>query len=348
MHKKTISTTLGGLMLLAPLAQATHTGSTSLAAGDSPTANTDSARPLEAGRWNIGLRIETTRFDRLSDDKLLELREADDEADLHSIGSLLDTSLNAAFGINDNLTIGVKLPYLVRDDIREPAHGHGDEEEEHHDDEEEHADEQSEEHADGEIERLGNSEGLGDLSVYGLWRFHQNPQNDSNLAVLFGVKTPTGDTNQRTMDGHKFETELQPGSGSWDPFAGLAASRNFGSWVVNGNFSYTLATEGSQNTTLGDIFAYNGGVAYAPARSDGGIDWSLSLEFNGEWRDKVEIGDMTEANSGGHWLHLSPGLSARGETWSVFASVGLPVIDDPNGYQDGRDYRFLVGVQFMR
>lgn len=333
-----ISTTLASLFLIVPLAQATHTGSTSLAAGESRTTNTDSALPMEKGQWNVGLRIESTSFGQLSDDKLLELRAADEEADLHSIGSLLNTTLNVAFGVGDNLTIGIKLPYVMRDDIREPAHDHEDGEgEEEHD----------EEHGDNEIERLGNSEGLGDLYTYGLWRFYQNPQNESNLAVLFGVKAPTGDTGQRAMDGHTLETELQPGSGSWDPFAGLAASRNFDRWSVNGNFSYTLAAEGSQDTNLGDIFSYNTGVAYALAPGDGSIDWNLALKLNGEWRDNLEAADMMEANSGGHWLHLSPGVSASGDTWSAFATVGFPIIDDPNGNQDSRDYRFLVGFQFM-
>ena len=56
------------------------------------------------------------------------------------------------------------------------------------------------------------------------------------------------------------------------------------------------------------------------------------------WR----IRDRIDANSGGHALYLSPGVSVAGDRWIFSTSLGVPVIDDPNGNQDERDFRFLI------
>src|ERR1700730_16746884 len=46
-------------------------------------------------------------------------------------------------------------------------------------------------------------------------------QNNTELAALFGVKTPTGRTNDLTAEGEIFDAEFQPGSGSGGPLLGL-------------------------------------------------------------------------------------------------------------------------------
>jgi hypothetical protein len=79
---------------------------------------------------------------------------------------------------------------------------------------------------------------------------------------LVGVKTPTGTTDERDNEGELFETEFQPGSGSWDPLIGLAVTRGFGRWSLDSNVLYSLATEGVQQTDLGDRFHYNGAISY--------------------------------------------------------------------------------------
>jgi hypothetical protein len=340
-----------GLSFLLPLqaAHATHTGSTVLGIGSSHAINTDSAVPLEPLQWTAGVRVENTEFDSLTDAEIDAAIEVDDDADIHSVDSLVESALTASFGVTRNFTIGLKLPYVSRQGIREPEHGHGEEEEEHHDEgdsheEEEHADEES-----GEIQHLGDSNGLGDLSLFGLLRFYHDQKTQSSLALLFGVKTPTGTTDEHARNDERFETELQPGSGSWDPFAGMALSRGIGeSWAVNASTTYRLATEGAQKTDLGDAFSYNVGLVYRTPWGGSNSKFNLILELNGEWRDSVESSGAKDKNSGGHWLMLSPGVSFGSERWSAFAMVGLPVVDNPEGLQDKRDWRALIGLQYLR
>ena len=53
--------------------------------------------------------------------------------------------------------------------------------------------------------------------------------------------------------------------------------------------------------------------------------WSAVLELNGGWRDREEVSGVTDANSGGSWLFVSPGINVTGHNWSLYASLGVPL-----------------------
>jgi hypothetical protein len=52
----------------------------------------------------------------------------------------------------------------------------------------------------------------GDLTLYSQYRFIGD--SDTHASSLLGVKTPTGKTDVMSDEGHRFEAEHQPGSGS--------------------------------------------------------------------------------------------------------------------------------------
>jgi len=112
--------------------------------------------------------------------------------------------LGAAYGITEDLTVGVRLPYIFLNNIKEA-----------------HSDEPEEVHVHGDVE------GLGDLSLLGNYRFFARAAAGFESSVLFGVKAPTGETDKEDIEGERFETEFQPGSGSWDFMAGFAAEKRF-------------------------------------------------------------------------------------------------------------------------
>ncbi len=321
--------------------------------------NTESAVPLRRNGWTLGLRTEYVDQDTFGDVELINLRGADinrdGEAneDLHSTKSLLGVSLRAAYGVTENLTLGFRLPWIRREDIREPEEGHG------------HGANPIVVH---DIIEHGDSAGVGDTTFFGLYRFYHDTTND--VAALFGVKTPTGDTDEEGFEdevsagrfvtnvipedheddhhhaGRRLETHLQPGSGSWDGLLGLAYSRPLGPANFDTNFLYTIVSEGSQDTDLGDALSYNFAVSYpterfVPCQS---CRWNLILELNGEWRDKEERSGVEIDNSGGHVVYLSPGLRFVGiGGLNLGVSFGYPVVTDVNGDQVEPDYR-LVGT----
>ncbi len=124
---------------------------------------------------------------------------------------------------------------------------------------------------------------------------------------------------------------------------------------------YTFVNEGTQQTDLGDIFNYNFALSYRLFSPEGGhdhhnhkhglniIDYvDTAIELNGDYREKLEINDESERNSGGHTLYISPGVRVGfAHRWSAFASVGIPIVNDHNGIQSEPDYRVIGGFSYI-
>lgn len=319
------------------------------------------ATTLDQGSVAAWAAFEYISFEELSDAVLAAA--ALNEEDVHSISSLESPLIGMSYGVTDRMMVSLQLPYVTRRGIREGEHGHGHEAEggEHHEDAGEHGEVET-----PEIVNLGTSEGIGDLSILGQYRFlgqNSGPQ----AAVLFGVKTPTGKTDERTNEGELFETEFQPGSGSWDGLFGLALSQGMGRWSLDSNVLYVAATEGAQQTDLGDRFHYNGAISYRLVGSGnaldtahehrhgkelgphhdhgtgGGLAIDAALEINGEWQAKEDTAGETNPNSGGNVVYLSPGVRLTSNAWSGFVSVGVPIVNDLNGTQSEAEYRLIGG-----
>ncbi|NOQ77733.1 MAG: transporter [Methylococcaceae bacterium] len=301
-----------------------------LGVGTASPIATESAMTLPEGRISTGFRAEYIKLDEYSNSKLQDLREADAEADLHSVESLWSLSVSAAYGLTDDLTIGVRVPFIMRDNIKEPEHDHVG--------------------AGAEIEALGNVEGIGDTTFYSQYRFFKT--EGTNVSALLGIKAPTGKTSRSSAHG-LLDTEFQPGSGSWDGILGLAFTQKMGAFSFDASTVYTITSEGVQNTDLGDIFSYNFALSYRVFGKQGlsyqtpkfAVD--TIIEFNGEWRDKEETRHIKDANSGGNIAYISPGLRVTaGKNISIGASFGIPVVQDTNGNQVEPDYRVISSINF--
>ncbi len=314
--------------------------------------NTESAVTLPDGRVSASLRAEYIRYDEFSDRRLAD-------SELHSVDALLSTSLGLAWGATDNLTLGVRIPFIQRYNAREADHHvyeHGDDEHAHTD----------------RIVDLGDPDGLGDATLFGQYRFFQSADARTHVAALFGVKVPTGDTRERAARYRDFPRDRldagsQPGSGSWDGLLGVAATRFVGALSYDVSLLYSFADTGAQHTNLGDSFSYNAAVSYRlggdrPATPYNLVQthaWDLILEVNGEWRDQEteEAGgddghgdDHDEEgghanNHGGNLVYLSPGVRYLNKAgWGLALSVGIPVITNLNGTQVEPGYRLVTAL----
>lgn len=318
----------------ANLAAADH-GSLGFGIGTAAPIITQTAVTLPTGMWAGGIITNYTSFDSASNEQLLNLKNnAIDDAhgDVHSLSGFLQPSVFAAYGVTDNLTLGLRIPYTMRFNIRSPS-------------------EPAEEDMPATtVDKMGDASGFGDVRFFGQYRFFNTADNLNNVAFLFGLKTPTGRTAVKTNQGNVFEEHHQPGSGSWDPSMGFAFTRVMGSFSLDTSALYTVATEGAQNTDLGDSFEYNVALSYAfgaPVRnaffaSSNNAPWTAILELNGEWRNKQETAGAADPNSGGHTLYISPGIRfSGGKSWNTALSIGAPIVTDLNGYQSPPDYRIV-------
>jgi len=306
--------------------------STKLETGSAGAIMTQSGSTLPKGKLVIGFGFQFLGLDEIPDARLEQLGVANE--DVHSTASLLNLTGIVAYGITDNFTVGLSLPYVERTDVREAHNDMGI----------------------GEAELAGDSKGLGDMTLFGQYRFFN--RNKSHAALLAGVKTPTGDTDELELEGARFETEQQPGSGSWDPFIGLAIDKSWGIIGLSGNILYTIATKGTQDTDLGDTFNYNIALSYRAFSPEGSHDHSshvhglniidyvdLVIELNGDSKEKAVIASHKEEHTGGQTLYLSPGMRIGAKhSWSVFASVGVPINNNINSEQSEPDYRIIGGI----
>jgi hypothetical protein len=162
----------------------------------------------------------------------------------HTMDYISSPAVAAAYGVTDDFTISARLPYVRRADIID-GHKHDNAARPPH------------------VTNLGDSEGIGDVSLLGQYRFYNNIVSGTQVAALFGVKLPTGATNRITSEGDLFEAEFQPGSGSLDGLAGLAFSQRVTTALsFHASGLYIRAGDGTQDTNLGDRFIYGLAATY--------------------------------------------------------------------------------------
>ncbi len=292
--------------------------------------NTLSATPAEKGGFSVGLAYESTTFDALGD-KTLEAAEAAAAGHVHSLDELQSSALIFGFGVTDDVTLSVRLPYLVRGGVR-TGHFHG---------------------GVPQVEAEGGSSGIGDISALLQWRVLSAENTD--VSLFGGVKAPTGEDDVRNDFDDAFATEFQPGSGSWDLTAGAAVTRRAGHWSFDASALYTFAGENNDDDDLGDRLAYGVAASYRVLghpphhvhqgigeHSHWGVD--LVLELNGEWHDEAAEGGETDPNSGGNVVFLAPGVRVVARAWAGYLSAGVPVVLDMNGVQAEPELRLTAGI----
>jgi hypothetical protein len=98
------------------------------------------------------------------------LSEAAAHGDVHTTNTYLSPSVFAAYGLSDNLTLGMRVPYVLRSGVKSPN-----------------------EDADS-INALGSANGFGDVSLFSQYRFFHSDDNLNHASITVGLKTNTGQT----------------------------------------------------------------------------------------------------------------------------------------------------------
>ncbi|MEW6001419.1 MAG: transporter [Nitrospirota bacterium] len=284
--------------------------------GYSGPITTVAATTLQRHQGVFGLQIEFLKSDRFSERELKEFARRDEE--VHNIDYLNKFSAGISYGITDSTSIHASIPYVYRNNIQESE-------------------------PPDEIHDHGDSKGLGDMAIYFHHRFIKTDSLNLESSLLFGLKIPTGKTSERDREGKRFEAEFQPGTGSWDPSFGIAATKRAGSLSLDANLLYTLVTEGTQDTDLGDMFNYNLSVSHRSMKKP--IVTDLIIEANGIWIQKEKVHGVKDENSGGNIIFLSPGIRLTfRDSLVTYFSFGFPFLQDLEGEQNDADYRIVFGI----
>jgi hypothetical protein len=327
---------------------------------------TISGTTMPKGTFTSAFVNQIILFNGMSDAQLLGYSGREDI--VHSTDRLVNSALNAAYGVSDDLTVGFSLPYVWRTNLREvidepvgvkgvqtrvrptPRHGgvsHGG-------------------HGGGDdgvrtrpvVTNVGDSHGLGDLTTFAQYRFLHDEAAERHLSAIAGLRMPTGETGVLMNDGQVFSPHHQPGSGAWDPMFGLAFTQGAGRWSFDANVLFLFAQEGARDSNLGDVFNYNAAVSYRLLGAcsedephEPGVTHEhpttldLIFEANGDARGRVYEEGFIDANTGGNLVFLSGGARLSwGHSWAATASLGAPILEDLNGIQSEPVMRILFGI----
>ena len=242
--------------------------------------------------------------------------------------------------------VSAHLPFIRRNELRAGEHSH------------------SGGAVSNTVEQLGSVSGVGDLSLVAQYQLAHDHAAGWFVGLLAGLKVPTGSAHRTDPSGERLETEHQPGTGSWDPLFGLAASKRWGNWAVHGSALYQLSTQGAQATELGDRMNLSLAVIYnlpnGPAEHahDAGAEhhghapepqWGVMLEATHEWEGRQTIAGLVETDSGSQVMRLSPGVRYTApQGWSAGISAGFPLWQDVGVSHPENSFRVTatVGTSF--
>jgi hypothetical protein len=194
------------------------------------------------------------------------------------------------------------------------------------------------------------SEGLGDSSLVGKYRFFQETGRGKTLeaSVLFGLELPTGSSSERS-GGSLLPIPLQPGSGSVDGILGVAATKVEGRWLVSADLIAKLNGEAKGYRLGHSLRADLGGhFRLYPARYERFDQKTLNLvaELNSLFIVKDKSGGTSIGNTGGNKLFGTLGMQwIFNENFLLEAAVQLPLLLDLNGNQMEEDWVSIFGFR---
>jgi hypothetical protein len=197
------------------------------------------------------------------------------------------------------------------------------------------------------LDRRGS--GAGDVSLILKRRFHVDDWNRSawHSAWIAGVELPTGETGERD-GGVRLDPSLQPGSGSMDPFLGLASTLDLDLWRFDAVALYKENTEGAQDYEEGDklTLALSGKCRFLHEKYPGpSASATVGLKWSHTWRSSSD--GLTKQDSGGEALLVKFGLGYHPRpNIDMGVSLDLPLYEDLNGTQLGLDSRVQLSLGF--
>lgn len=202
-----------------------------------------------------------------------------------------------------------------------------------------------------------HTSGLGDITLLGNYVFfdnaESNPDNSTKFSGMFGLKFPTGDTNQAT-NGEVAEMHIQPGSGSWDVLAGGSAAHRMGRFSLYGDVLFKFNTDGANNYRFGNSLLYDivGKYQVWPGETISSNRAFLLLGLNGEISRQDKESGIAVEDTGGDMLMVSPGINIFLKAhWLIEAIYQRPVQRHFNGAVDHPQVvtsdKVIVGIQYF-
>lgn len=251
------------------------------------------------------------------------LTGAAEDHDIHSVDWLAEFSVAMGYGVTDHFMIAVSVPFEVihgfqfvdQDALGNPF-----------------------------VNGAKSISGLGDATLLGKYAISADPVE---LAVLAGVKIPTGSTDQETDTGTRLEADHQPGSGSWDPLFGVAAGRQFEQLWLGASVLYRLTTEGRRHFRPGQSVLLAAKAEYQLLGLGKFPRLYGALELSESYTAEDKTDSVRNGDTGGSMVGLGAGLRLRAdEHMTIGAMFTVPIYQNLFGLQHHERYEFMVGTAY--
>ncbi len=180
------------------------------------------------------------------------------------------------------------------------------------------------------------------LAKYRLYRSTDHQASD-NLAILAGLEFPTG-----KHDEDDLPMSMQLGSGSWDPFVGIAGTLERARWKFNATVFYQYNGPNEDDYAFGDKFAFDLSVGNrfwiepypGPAASVG-----VGFRWIHEGYAKLD-GDSLPDTGGDHLLARIGVVFHPKPVWDIVGKIEIPVYHDVNGTQLVEDFSIFFAIGY--
>ncbi len=271
----------------------------------------------ETGSADFGFRYQ--RSERFSDQTLMDA--AVNGHDVHSVDWLAEFNAAVSYGITEHLTVSLSIPFEVMSGFRmgedDPVNGPF-------------------------VVEANSIVGLGDMTLLGK---HSFAASDIEMAVLVGVKIPTGATDQEDNLGDPLEPDHQPGTGSWDPIVGFAAMKQFERFTLGGSLLFRYTTEGRHEFRPGEQLTVAIKGEYQIAGLGAFPRVYVSLELVEQYTAMDQDAGVRNHDTGGSILSIGPGVRVRANDHVTFAmTIALPIYQGLYGQQHEEKFEFLFGT----
>ena len=285
--------------------------------GTTGAVNPIAAESPKKNKYTLGYILEYQDWEAVNISKAHELHE--EGRDAHARKNDISNSIFFGYGITDTLSISLQVPYVER--------------------------RSREVHEEEFLGEKQNSTGLGDSILLGKYKFYDKR---FGLAGIFGLKFPTGNTNERNMADERFEPELQPGTGSLDYMAGISANKKINHLIIlDGTALYHLKSEGSQDYEFGDIIRVTAGATIHVIDRNKKPTLNLLSEVITQFANKDEQDGKTIRDSGGTTIFFAPGISSHvTEQLKTTLSVPVPIFQALGGEHQELDFNVLFSMSY--
>ncbi len=179
--------------------------------------------------------------------------------------------------------------------------------------------------------------GLGDAALFARYEVFRSdkPGRTIRIAPFAGLRVPTG------RDG-------RTGDGSVDFFGGLIATLASTQWVLDSQLRYDLNRE-ADGFERGDSIRFETSFQYrlSPGTVAQGTNAFVYgvLEISANYYERNRVNGVTDPNSGGFQLYLTPGLQYATRRWIADLGVKVPIVNDLNGTALEPDYSILTSIR---